>query len=109
MQSGIEHGAAARGSLYSGGTNLDLAAGLNGLASQNYNNWFGQNMGLAQMGQQSTNSLGGYGANAANNTAQLYSDNGLNKAGKYSSYANNANKFVDNISDMAGSFFGMGG
>lgn len=60
-QQGIERGAAARGSLYSGGTNVDLANALNGIASQNLGNYRNSLMGLAQMGQNQSQYLGQLG------------------------------------------------
>lgn len=60
-QQGIERGAAARGSLYSGGTNVDLANALSGIASQNLGNYRNSLMGLAQMGQNQSQYLGQLG------------------------------------------------
>ncbi len=66
MQQGIERGAAARGSLYSGGTNVDLANALNGIASQNYGAYYNRLAGLSGTGQTTASGLGGLGANMAN-------------------------------------------
>lgn len=65
-QQGIERGAAARGSLYSGGTNVDLANALNGIASQNLGGYRNSLMGLASMGQNAAGTIAGVGQNSAN-------------------------------------------
>ena len=64
-QYGVDHSAAARGSLYSGGHNLDLANAMNGIASQNLGNYRNSLMGMANMGQNSAAQLGQIGTNAA--------------------------------------------
>lgn len=66
MQQGIERGAAARGTLYSGGTNVDLANALNGIASQNSGIYWNQLAGVSGAGQQAAQGLGNLGANYAN-------------------------------------------
>lgn len=87
MQQGIERGAAARGSLYSGGTSVDLGNALNGMASQNLGTYrnslfdmvrLGQNsaVGAGQMGQQSANAISGLYAGQA----QAAGDAAINKA-----------------------------
>lgn len=63
MQQGIERGAAARGGLYNGGTNVDLANALNGIALQNSNTYWNQLAGLSNAGQNSAQFLGGLGSN----------------------------------------------
>lgn len=65
-QQGIERGAAARGSLYSGGTNVDLANALSGIASQNLGNYRNSLMGLANMGASAGSAIAGLGQNYAN-------------------------------------------
>jgi len=65
-QQGIERGAAARGSLYSGGTNVDLANALNGIASQNLGGYRNMLAGLAGMGQNASGMIAGVGQNNAN-------------------------------------------
>lgn len=94
MQQGIERGAAARGSLYSGGTNVDLANALNGIASQNYGNFYNRLAGLAQMGQGAASNLGSVGTgNAAaiggylQNSANATQENAYNQANLTSNLA----------------------
>lgn len=68
-QQGVERGASARGSLYAGGTNVDLANALNGIASQNLGNYTNRLTGLAQMGQGQSQYLGQLGQNYGNQFA----------------------------------------
>ena len=75
-QYGVDHGAAARGSLYSGGHNLDLANAMNGIASQNLGNYRNSLQWLGGLGQNAAAGVGNNGmqmagqiGNAYNNTA----------------------------------------
>lgn len=79
MQQGIERGAAARGSLYSGGTNVDLGNALNGIASQNYGNYYNRLAGLSGTGQTTASGLGSLGANMAGNIGQIGINNANNQ------------------------------
>lgn len=72
MVSGIDASAAARGQLYSGGHSLDLARHVNGLAAQDYNNWWNRQMGLAGLGAQSATALGGIGSGTFNGVQSAY-------------------------------------
>jgi len=84
MQQGIERGAAARGSLYSGGTNVDLANALNGIASQNYGTYYNRLAGLSGTGQTTASGLGTLGANMANNIGNNLQNAGQARASAYS-------------------------
>lgn len=85
MQRGIERGAGARGSLYSGGTNVDLARHLGGLANQNFSNYWNRLAGQAGQGQTSAVNLGGLGAMMSNQNANSI---GNATAARQSSYLN---------------------
>lgn len=98
-QQGIERGAAARGSLYSGGTNVDLANALNGIASQNLGNYRNSLMGLAGMGQNAAGTIAGVGQNSAN--AQ-----GSNNWGAANAAGNSAINQANNWSQLGA---GLGG
>jgi hypothetical protein len=107
MQQGVERGAAARGSLYSGGTNVDLSNAMGGLASQNLGNYrnslfqlagMGQNaaVGAGSLGQQSANSISGllgqqgqYGAQSATNQSNMWGNALQGLAGVAGQYAAN--------------------
>lgn len=73
MVSGIDASAAARGQLYSGGHSLDLARHVNGLAAQDYGNWWDRQMGLARLGEGAAGTLGSIGTGTMSNM-----QNGLN-------------------------------
>lgn len=108
-QQGIERGAAARGSLYSGGTNVDLATALNGIASQNLGNYRGSLMSLAQMGQQSVMGSGQLGQQSANAISNLYGNRGqaigdINSAGPATQAG-----YANAIGSAFGSYAGAGG
>jgi hypothetical protein len=84
MMSGLNADHAARGSLYSGGTDIDRMRHLNGLAAQDYNNWWQQQMGLASLGAQSATALGGIGSGTFNGVQNAYggiADAAAQKAG----------------------------
>lgn len=83
-QQGIERGAAMRGSLYSGGTNVDLANALNGIASQNYNNFYNRLADLSGTGRSTASGLGGLGMNMATNIGNNLQDAGKARASAYS-------------------------
>ena len=56
---------AKRGQLFSGATGQALTDYNQNAASNEYGNWFGQQFGLAQMGQNAATQTGGFGANFA--------------------------------------------
>jgi len=66
---GLDRSAAMRGGLYSGGADADRMKYANGLASQEYNNWWNQQAGLAGVGQTAASGLASLGQNYANNVS----------------------------------------
>ncbi len=66
---GLDRSAAARGSLYSGGQQADLMQFGQGLASQEYGNYYNRLASLAGMGQSAASALAGVGNTYANATA----------------------------------------
>ena len=106
---GQDHSASARGRLQSGGYAMDLAQGLNGLASQNLGNYRGSLQWGAGMGANAASGLASLGASAGDSIAKLQHDSGLAAAGKQSAYGNNAGNFLSSMSNKAGQFFGFGG
>lgn len=108
-QQGIERGAAARGNLYSGGTNVDLATALNGLASQNLGNYRGSLMSLAQMGQQSAMGAGQLGQQSANAISNLYGHRGQAIGDINSAGAATQAGYGNAIGSAFGSYLGAGG
>lgn len=89
MQQGVERGAAARGGLYSGGSQVDLANAMNGIASQNYGNYYGRLAQLAGVGQSTATNLGSMGQAAASNIGNAQMAAGNARASGYTN-ANNA-------------------
>ena len=69
-QQAIQRGASARGNLYSAGTLNQLNQNAAGYASQNYNNYVNQLMGLAGIGQNANSSTQSAATTAGNNIAQ---------------------------------------
>lgn len=90
MQAGIERGAAARGGLYNGGTSVDLARHLGGLASQNLNSYWQKLAGQAGQGQQVGSGLGALGMGMANNIGNIGMNNAAAQASSYQNRANAA-------------------
>jgi hypothetical protein len=91
----VDASAAARGQLYSGGHSLDLMRHAEGLAAQDYNNWWSRQMGLANLGQASAAGVGAAGQAAANGMA--------------SGYGNLANAQGSQYGAIAGGLTGLGG
>lgn len=67
---GLDRSAAAQGGLYSGGHSADLLNYNQGLASQEYGNFYNRLMGLSGQGLDTAQYLGGLGQNYAQNWAQ---------------------------------------
>lgn len=109
MQQGIERGAAARGSLYSGGESVDLSNALNGIASQNLGNYTSRLQGTAQLGQNSATGLGSIGTG---NAAQAGSFGLAGAAAQGDGAINQANvntNLVGNLSGILGQYLGQKG
>jgi len=105
---GVDRSAAARGSLYSGGTSADLAKFASGLASQNLNTYYGRLTGLASLGQGSATSLGSIGTgNAAQQGGFNMAGAGAVGQGLYDSANANSN-LIGSLSGLAGQFYGKG-
>lgn len=99
MQQGLERGAAARGGLYNGGTSVDLANAMNGIASQSYGNYYGRLAQLAGVGQSTASNLGSLGQASASNigNAQMAAGNA-----RASGYANSNNAWQSALGGIAG-------
>lgn len=80
---GLERGAAARGGLYSGGADADRMKFAQGLASQEYGNWWNQQAGLAGVGQSTANGLANLGQNYATNVGNNAINAGNSRASAY--------------------------
>lgn len=103
MNYGLDHSAAARGRLYSGGYMADLSKAQGDLASQYLNNYRNALFHSAQMGQNAASQLGSIG-NA--NAAQVA--NGYNTLGQAQAMGNvaNANMFGSVAGGLSGLLYG---
>jgi len=96
-----ERGAAARGGYMGGGADADRMALAQGLASQNFGNYWNRLAGRAGQGQSSATNLGGLGANMA---GQIGGYNQDAAAARASSYANTANAWSNFGKQALGEF-----
>ncbi|MGN6280544.1 hypothetical protein [Frateuria sp.] len=98
---GLDRSAASRGSLYSGGHSADLIRYGQGMADQQYGQFYNRLMGLAGMGQNASSNLGSVGTgNAASIGSNL--TNAANAAA--SGYINSANAQSNLYGQLAGAF-----
>ena len=103
---GLDRSAAARGSLFSGGADADRMAFGQGLASQQYGNYYNRLAGLAGVGQQTAGQIGQFGAQNSANQAN-YAIGGANA--RASSYGQQANAWGNALQGVSGAFgYGMG-
>lgn len=117
---GLDRSAAARGSLYSGGHSADVLGYAEGLASQNYGNFYNRLAALAQTGQGAASNLGSIGTgnaatignasmNAANANAQAAYNN-ANTLGNFAGQAANAfGNWYGNQGSPTNSSYSLGG
>lgn len=103
---GLDRSAAARGSLYSGGHSTDIMNYAQGLASQNYSNFYNRLAGLAQSGQAAASNLGSIGTgNAATiGNASMYAAN-ANANAAYNN-ANTLGNFAGQAANALGNYYG---
>lgn len=82
---GLDRSAAARGSLLSGGHSADVMQFGQGLASQNYGNFYNRLSTMAGQGQATATNLGGLGMTMAGNIGNNLTNAGNARASAYSS------------------------
>jgi hypothetical protein len=87
MNYGMDHSAAARGRLYSGGYGADLSKAQGDLASQQLGNYRNSLFGLAGMGQNAAGTLGSIGTQTAGNVMQGYGAYGNARQSAYDARA----------------------
>lgn len=85
----LDRNAASRGSLFSGGTDLDRMQFGQGLALQNSNNYWDKLAGLSGTGNQTAGQLGQLGANSASNIGNLLNNTGQARNSSYQQQGNN--------------------
>lgn len=103
---GVERSAAARGGLFSGAAGKALQGYGQGLASQQFSDYFNRMSGLAGQGQNAAATSAGYGQNYASNMGNLYGQRGQNAAdmvaGQFQGYGNIANQLISAAAGGAG-------
>lgn len=102
----MDRSAAARGRLYSGGYGQDLTKYGQGLATQNYGNYYNRLAAMAGVGQTTASGLGQLGANYANSMGTALQNNASNRASSYMNQANAWNNGLTQVSGIAGNYFG---
>lgn len=102
----IDRGAAARGLLHSGaGVKAEQRFG-EGLAANEFGDWWNRLAGVAGVGQQATNSVTQAGQNSANNISNAYTQAGNARA---SSYANTGSAINSGINNSLSAYLYQGG
>lgn len=101
---GLDRSAAARGSLYSGGQTADTLNYAEGLASQNYNNYYSKLANLAGMGQSAASNLGSVGTGNAAQVGNYLTQAGSAAAnGAYNTSNANSN-LASQLANLAGQY-----
>jgi hypothetical protein len=105
----LERGAAARGGFMGGGADADRMTMANGLASQNFNNYWSRLAGMAGQGQGSAQNLAGYGAQMAGNIGSNLMNAANARASSYANTANAWSNFGNQAMGAFGSYMGQRG
>lgn len=101
---GLDRSAAAGGMLTSGGADADRIAYGQGMASQQYGNYYNRLAGLAGVGQQTASGLGQLGANTGANIGNALMNTGQARASSYMAKAD-ANSQLAGLATGVGSSF----
>lgn len=113
MVQGMDRSAAAHGRLMAGGYGVDMATNLNGLASQNFGNYWNRLAGRAGQGQTSAQNLGTMGMNMANSIGNAYTNAGNARASAFQQIGqNNADMWAgvaNQGNKLAGAYFARNG
>jgi hypothetical protein len=96
----ILRGASSRGALNSGGTDVDLLRYGQGLATQNYNNYYSKLQNLATMGQETASGIGGQSVGAHNLSGQASGNAAIGSANAWGNYASD-------LGQLAGQYYGQ--
>lgn len=102
LQQGNEallRGAASRGALNAGGTDVDLMRYGQGMASQQYGDYYNRLAQLAGMGQSSAQGLGGSASQAAQNIGQIRSNQAQQQGANYGDT-------ISQLAGLAGQYYG---
>lgn len=93
----LDRSAAARGGLFSGGQQADLMKFGQGLATQNYGNYYNRLASMAGVGQTAATNLGQFGQSMANNIGNAQMANANARASTYGAYG-------QGLAGLAGAF-----
>jgi hypothetical protein len=85
----LDHSAAARGGLFGGGHTRDLVKYGQGMAEQNYNNFYNRLQSMAGQGQTTASGLGTLGANMAQQIGAQYNNIGNARQSAYNQIGQN--------------------
>lgn len=102
----LDRGAAARGGFMGGGADADRIKLGQGLASQNFGNYWNRLAGRAGQGQSAATTLGGLGANMATNIGGNLMDAANARASSYANTANQWGNFGNQAAGAFGSWYG---
>ena len=105
-QQAQDRSAAARGSLYSGQHTADSIQFGQGLASQQFGNYYNRLAGLAGVGQSAANQLGAAGQNMANNIGQANMWNAGNQMNSIYDKANANSNMWNQVAGVGGNLAG---
>jgi hypothetical protein len=103
----VQKSAAAKGTLLSGGTLKDLTEFAQGLASTEFDNEFGRNMSLAQLGFNASSNQGAYGTAYGNQITDLTTGAGNARAAGTVGAGNAWSSGLNNLGQMATDLYGM--
>lgn len=98
--------AAANGTLFSGAHTADAIKFGQGLASQQFGNFYNRLAGLAGVGQTAANQLGAYGQNYANAVGNLNMQNAGNQMSSIYDRANATSNFANGVAGLGGALTG---
>ena len=103
---GLDRSAASKGRLYSGGYGEDLTRFGQGLASQQYGNYYNRLAAMAGVGQTTASGLGVLGANMANNIGNNMQNAADARASGYANSANAWGNAAGQLGQIGANYFG---
>jgi hypothetical protein len=107
-QRGVDASSAARGGLFSGATAQAIGDRTGQLYLQDFNNYLGRLGGMADAGQNAAAQTGQFGAQAAQQRGQYFTDRGNANANSIMAPALGWQQFSNNVSKAMGAYGGGG-
>ena len=104
---GLDRSAAAGGGFMGGGADADRVALGQGLASQNFGQWWNRHAGRAGQAQSGATNLGALGAGMAGRIGDNLMSGANARASSYANSANAWSNFGDQAADAFGSYMGQ--